>query len=138
MSYHNSKLNAPLRARVLDGLVILRDTLAAEGRVASATHGICSNVVEVMMFRNLLGGWHSCGGGTSSDVYDIISDLSRHWPKYSGNINYPVPAPGCLGGPDMAKQAEVHYGCDAWAGEYGALRRELLDFIIERLENSDE
>ena len=53
--------------------------------------------------------------------------LFRLWPKYSVDIVYPVPG------------GHVAYRSAAgtkfmWSGEYGKLRKELLNFMIEQLE----
>ena len=53
--------------------------------------------------------------------------LFRLWPKYSGDIVYPVP------GGHEAFWSAVRYET-TWSGEYGKLRKELLNFMIEQLE----
>lgn len=52
-------------------------------------------------------------------VYTLVGYLSQGWDKYSGNRTYPVPY----------KVGDT----DKWTGEYGQLRYELLDFLIEEL-----
>lgn len=50
------------------------------------------------------------------------------WPKYSGEIDYPVPSPDPI---DNAQS--IFWGWkNKWTGEYGQLRYELLDYLIER------
>lgn len=64
-------------------------------------------------------------------VRDTAEALARHyalrWPKHSGDWYFPIP-----GGVD------AFYNCpDKWdrSTEYGRLRWELLDFLIEELRN---
>lgn len=56
--------------------------------------------------------------------------LFERWPKHSGTETYPVPSP------DSTRSADAmfYYAMDKdamWKGEYGALRKELLDFLIQ-------
>ncbi|QJT71819.1 hypothetical protein TH1_137 [Shewanella phage Thanatos-1] len=59
-------------------------------------------------------------------------ELYSTWPKFSGNFSYPVPSP----------KGDVHpskvYWSDTpkWTGEYGDLRKELLDHSIKLLESN--
>lgn len=61
------------------------------------------------------------------------------WPNYSGSHLYPVPDPDHPHGDDefgaywFAGRRYEGPG-SVWTGEYGALRRELLDFMIAELE----
>ncbi|ASD52151.1 hypothetical protein KNT64_gp199 [Pseudomonas phage PspYZU05] len=57
----------------------------------------------------------------------IFNEITTKWPKFSGDKGYPVP--GTHG--DSAEYA--YYNCYIWKGEYGDLRKELLDFAIEYL-----
>ena len=54
---------------------------------------------------------------------EILRELMSGWPKHSGDMYYPVP-----GGRDA-----YYESMNKWEGEYGALRRELLDYMIEQL-----
>lgn len=72
-------------------------------------------------------------------IYDLSIDILdecivpwfEQWPKFSGDISYPVPST------DKSLD-EYHIYCEynkddrLWTGEYGDLRKELLDFLIER------
>lgn len=81
--------------------------------------GICGNLVHL--------------GGDES----LIRGYFHRWPKFSGNRYYPVPSP--TGG----KAADYYDNCVGWRawphglvrweGAYGALRIELLDFLIEEI-----
>jgi hypothetical protein len=55
---------------------------------------------------------------------ELLAAWAR-WPKASGDPLYPVPSPR------LTPEEWYHLTPDKWAGEYGALRRELLDFLIE-------
>lgn len=57
--------------------------------------------------------------------------LCREWPKYSGKAFYPVPSPTIAHSPSTIFLSSDG---DMWEGEYGKLRRELLDFAISELE----
>ncbi len=63
-------------------------------------------------------------------VADQLQPLFERWPKYSGMGGYPVPSPVSKFG-----AAEMYYYALEeslmWTGEYGDLRRELLDFLLE-------
>ena len=58
-------------------------------------------------------------------VWDL-EDLCRKWPKAVDTRGFPVPCPGYI------NPAEGYHATeDKWAGEYGALRIELLDWLIQ-------
>lgn len=63
---------------------------------------------------------------------DRLHGLFKSWPQFSGNPTYPVPGPGGLG----AAWAYKHI-IDVWKGEYGDMRRELLDHCIAELEKAE-
>ena len=55
-----------------------------------------------------------------------LRDLCRKWPKAVNFDRYPVPCPG------YTNPAEGYHATeDKWAGEYGLLRMELLDWLIQ-------
>ena len=55
-----------------------------------------------------------------------LGDLCRKWPKAVNFDRYPVPCPG------YTNPAEGYHATeDKWAGEYGLLRMELLDWLIQ-------
>ena len=58
-------------------------------------------------------------------VWDL-GDLCRKWPKAVNTDGFPVPCPG------YTNSAEGYHATeDKWAGEYGLLRMELLDWLIQ-------
>lgn len=65
-------------------------------------------------------------------VYEIFSS----WEHFTGDMNYPVPAPSCVGYASVIEAAKVEYdtSIDMYSGGYGALRIELLDHLIAYLE----
>lgn len=88
----------------------------------------------------------------ASEIHRQMYNAYRAWPKFSGSVAYPVPAPEggeevkdyatSRGWPeptskhDLAAAAYCMYDQlpeGLWVGEYGALRRELLEFSIEYL-----
>lgn len=72
-----------------------------------------------------------CGniGTVSGGEQEQLAELFRSWPKFSGNVAYPVP-----GVDRMTPSEAFFYIRDVWVGEYGALRSELLDHCIAELE----
>lgn len=72
-------------------------------------------------------------------VSRIMSDASgwlysqwRYWPEYSGRRLFPVPPTRGDKNSDRAIDAFMA-NRNLWVGEYGALRLELLEFVLERL-----
>lgn len=51
------------------------------------------------------------------------------WPKFSGDIEYPVPSStdGCT------PREQYDFTDNVWEGDYGDLRKELLQFCIDEL-----
>ena len=76
-------------------------------------------------------------------IWDALYEGFQAWPKFSGSEVYPVIdlnaeavpkllAAGCSQREIASKQfAECVETKDFWTGSYGALRRELLDFLID-------
>ena len=97
--------------------------LADEGKVGDLRNGICNNI------DNLL--WNTFDTPSSYDdaweFFDshVADVVWPRWPKFSGSTAYPIP-----GGQDVYwNLPETGY----WKGEQGQLRRELLQFTIEQL-----
>lgn len=80
---------------------------------ASKKHGICGEV--------------SKRGGYNPVIMPELQRLFSLWPKYSGDQTFPIP------GGYVAYQSAA-WSTAMWSGEYGALRKELLNFMIEQLE----
>lgn len=68
--------------------------------------------------------------------------LFMDWDKYSGDRTYPVPSPVHLNSPrrEKAEAASYYFNLilredeqEFWIGSYGALRWELLHFLIARV-----
>lgn len=84
--------------------------------IQSKGNGICYNTLY--------------GAGSRTTGLAIASgdlrDLCRKWPKAVNYDRYPVPCPG------YTNPAEGYHATeDKWAGEYGLLRMELLDWLIQ-------
>jgi hypothetical protein len=94
---------------------VLDAFIRVKGGEINYEYGICANV-----------DWNCISGYNSDDVLVCLFPL---WDKFSGNINYPVPST------DIGYSSEClyNYKDNLWEGEYGALRYELLDFLIEEL-----
>ena len=91
------------------------------GEIDATIFGICFNTSQIV-------------GDDGCVAYDVIEYLSPKWPKYSGDIAYPVPSPNGKETPMYA----YNYSDNLWTGEYGQLRYELLDFLIEELTKAVE
>lgn len=63
-----------------------------------------------------------------SAVRDRRDDLFCLWPLRSGDLDYPVP-----GVDGMAPAIAFHDIKDVWAGEYGAKRWALAEFMLREL-----
>lgn len=128
------------------------DTLAAALRIAL---GIRAAVDEGDEEQAICGLWDDLeheevnGHGLSwRDLTAIRDGLYLSWPKYSGCSTYPVPASpeliaqwgeydGEVGSDETFEEVTAKFAYDEsenmWQGEYGKLRRELLDYIIDSL-----
>lgn len=88
--------------------------------------GIC-NFVECAVEHDV-----ECAVGPGELSY-YLSRAMRQWPKFSGDSLYPVPCGGMS--PERAYDGftgSAHRGRWLWEfAEYGMVRRELLDFLIE-------
>lgn len=83
--------------------------------------GICGNVGRIT---------------TDPEVEKWLHSASRHWPKFSGTIKFPVPGPGDVSAERAYTSAAS--GRDMWVtGTYADNRFELLEFLIARLEKSE-
>lgn len=73
----------------------------------------------------------------SLEAYNIVRALMVKWPKFSGACSYPVPSTieGC-----DPRECFHNKLKDLWnkEDEYGALRWELLDWLIEQPETDVE
>lgn len=70
---------------------------------------------------------HDQAGG--EDWWLVLTDLFKTWEKFSGVEAYPVPSTNLNDSPNGAFKTEPR-----WTGEYGQLRRELLQHCIATLE----
>lgn len=73
-------------------------------------------------------------------INSYIKQYMEKWPKFSGNNSYPVPSP--IEGEDPGKIfIDIMDSKDSegfWVCEYGALRIELLNFVIEEMKKDLE
>ena len=67
------------------------------------------------------------------DLPRILKKAFYSWPKFSGDVGYPISDPYN----EMLAQRAYHY-LPKWVGEYGELRFELLDHIINFIEKEIE
>lgn len=111
----------------ITGDQLLEALKALQVSVPEPTMGICGNLdyhlakklgAEVTDYFVL--------GSLGISNYGWVGEVSQNWPKYSGHYTMPVPLP-CPEKPTPTNK---------WEGEYGALRLELLDFLIRELESA--
>lgn len=110
------------------GLPSLLEVLYEIRRNPWLYRGICANITEALRQR------HSISSYLSHKASNYVLLLADGWPDHSGDEGYPVPATNGLTAREAYIEAE-----DYWdkSTKYGELRRDLLDYLIERLENGD-
>jgi hypothetical protein len=66
----------------------------------------------------------------------VVGALSEKWPRFSGDISYPIPSSRKGGCPEVA----YHGAKSLWnkRTKYGRLRWELLDFLIDATKPEDK
>ena len=74
-------------------------------------------------------------GNTPLGGYGAFDRFAQKWPKFTGNGAYPVPVPDWDYVEEDFADARRAYASEPnkWVGQYGKLRRELLDFVIGEL-----
>jgi len=88
--------------------------------------GICHNLP--MMTDDLNDESYEHDGWYYSE--DLLHELFETWPKFSGDIEYPVPSDL----EDESPRNAYDMRANLWVGAYGDLRKELLDHCINELE----
>ena len=106
-----------VREFLLQRLEFLRDELLANNQQESRA-GICYAVT-----------YDSTGTPLRKppETAANLATLMAEWPKWSCERTFPVPHP------EGKCPQQAFYNLPMWEGPYGALRRELLDYLIERL-----
>jgi len=91
---------------------VLKALVSLKEEIPNTCFGICWNTCHLLGYR----------------IDNWIDQKVVKWSKFSGNKIWPVPHPkkGC---PIVAFMRSEN----AWDGDYGQLRYELLDFLIEEL-----
>lgn len=109
-------------------MIVKQDLLQALKEVQKSPHltsAICTNVrrrLSAQYQRNI-----------SQELEDTLESLFVKWPKYSGIPSYPIPSV-TLGLTALAQFDTVALDRSSfWEGEYGELRKELLQFCIDTL-----
>ena len=83
-------------------------------------YGICSNLSDKVEESERYDSWQ------------ILEQAFYTWPKFSGDVKFPI------NDPYNEFTAHKAYGyLPKWVGEYGALRFELLDHIIDCLKKDN-
>lgn len=96
--------------------------------------------IEVCLMSGICDMTQQCAkvAEVAPEVWDKwLKDKFKQWPKFSGDVNYPVPS--------VTKDSDkmAYFFCqltDLWSPfhPYGVLRRELLEFLIQEMEKEDE
>lgn len=94
------------------------------GHMFESSYGICGNVLQAR-FDKQDGVPIEFGG--SNEALKFMRTLFDEWPEYSGEREYPIP-----GGFRAYEKAQGRNGSMWGQDEYGAARRRLLQWLIER------
>lgn len=87
--------------------------------------GVCLNLaIEMSLYMKSSGVSGAEASMLSRAVTDLFNALSRLWPHFSGDPYFPVPCPDRSLDPKEAYAVQ-----NKWEGEYGDLRRNLLEFV---------
>lgn len=146
MSRLSEEYGAETVSALLSAMLLVREQVADGVRPDQA---ICVRIWALDTF----------GGVRGLEAKTLLRHLYSVWPKFSGSRTYPVPGSGeddelvveyyrdsvgFVPGPvdsgylaemyfDAVDGGELHDG-DFWAGRYGELRRELMQFVIDELQ----
>lgn len=116
-------IQVPLTASPGEILKACADLILEHGPYDPA--GICLNLVmEMSTWMQIKDASGFEVRMLSRAVMDLFKHLSRVWPHFSGDHCFPVPWPGRSVNPQIAYDRE-----NKWEGEYGDLRRNLLEFV---------
>ena len=96
--------------RLLAALIQIRD----QGPLDRG-NGICRNIHYLL------------GEVEAPAALRVMRELSREWPLFSGDPEYPVPCP------DLDPFEAYVSPYKKWSGPYGEARLDLLQFLIENL-----
>lgn len=113
---------------------VLQDIL--KGKTLEPEMGLCSNV-GVALGREF--GHTKSMLDASLDLWISIQEkLYSAWPKYSGSESFPVPAPKDFTWDKSSTRRTTPYGAaysvlPMYEGEYGKLRLELAQFLVNEL-----
>lgn len=101
-----------MKAKTLKAMADRLQELADGAKPLMPYEGICHNIDYEFGYYPL----------------DLIKKKFRDWPEFSGELNYPVPAPEHV---LSAFDAFALMDLDPWSGEYGAARRRLCGFLAQ-------
>lgn len=108
-----------------DGKDLLAALRAIRERVPYLDRGLCENATATLYcffgarIKNHINAWN------------LLFKEAEKWPHFSGDPMYPIPHPHKR---DLYPIHAYEQAKNKWSGAYGALRYELLDFLISRLE----
>ena len=104
--------------------------------VMKSQHGLQSDTaVRFGLCYNVHSAWVRFGFSRHIDTSSIIKAIAPSWPKYSGNIDYPVGSPNECSA--LYHHTRAITGTEnMWVGEYGKLRMEFLDFCITTVQEA--
>lgn len=110
----------------------------------SLSSGLCGNIsfIRYKLEPCLVSGWLTM----SNDYLIRMREIFKVWPKFSGDLDYPIPSHEVVNGDNSGRDGLSHRdmyrhisACRLYSmydrnTEYGRLRLELLDFVIECVE----
>lgn len=127
---------SPPHRRYLAGLTAALLDHLLEGEVPEISHGICYNLVVLLLRPSTPAAQITSPGNVWADglcrrselACTLVEELSSTWPLRSGNPKYPVP-----GGPDSDPAWEYCRTKNLWVDAYGERRLDLVRHMRDEL-----
>ena len=88
-------------------------------------YGICTNLSNKVLSQD--------EELDREELEHILKQAFYTWPKFSGDVNFPILDPY-----NKVSTSRAYCELPKWVGEYGALRFELLDHVIDCLKREIE
>ena len=92
--------------------------------------GICGNMEDKVInaIEVKFPEYAFANGENFMNLWRILREAFYTWPKFSGDVNFPINDPY-----NKVSAHRAYNDLPKWVGEYGALRFELLDHVIDYL-----
>lgn len=98
--------------------------------LAKAARDVLTSYLEGAQYRGICGVLsEKLGSHKYKELLPWLLKQFMRWPKFSGQMHYPVPHP-------IASADDAYDRCDHYteSTEYGDNRRELVNFLIDKLD----